>query len=60
MSILHAWRRASFAVAALALLTAGGALSACSAVQGAGQDVSAIGNTVAGGASQTQRATGLP
>ena len=35
-------------------------LSACGTVAGAGQDVSAIGNTVTGGAVQTQRATGMP
>jgi entericidin A len=35
-------------------------LSACNTVAGAGQDVSAIGHTVTGGAVQTQHATGAP
>lgn len=45
---------------ALMLLGMGSLLSACGTVAGAGQDVSAIGNTVTGGANQTQRATGAP
>lgn len=45
---------------ALMLLGMGSVLSACNTVAGAGQDVSAIGNTVTGGAAQTQRATGAP
>jgi predicted small secreted protein len=44
----------------LMLLGLGSVLSACNTVAGAGQDVSAIGNTVTGGATQTQRATGAP
>jgi predicted small secreted protein len=47
-------------LAALVLLGMGSILSACGTVAGAGQDVSAIGNTVTGGANQTQRATGAP
>ena len=54
------FRGLSLALAALTLLGAGSLLSACGTVQGAGQDVSAIGSTVSGGASQTQRATGMP
>ena len=45
---------------ALMLLGMGSVLSACNTVAGAGRDVSAIGNTVTGGAAQTQRATGAP
>ena len=47
-------------LAALLLLGMGSLLSACNTVAGAGQDVSAIGHTVTGGATQTQRATGAP
>ncbi len=47
-------------LAALMLLGMGSLLSACNTVAGAGQDVSAIGHTVTGGATQTQRATGAP
>ncbi len=47
-------------LAALVLLGIGSLLSACNTVAGAGQDVSAIGHTVTSGASQTQRATGVP
>jgi predicted small secreted protein len=46
--------------AVLLLLGAGSLLSACNTVAGAGQDVSAIGNTVTSGAVQTKRATGAP
>jgi predicted small secreted protein len=42
------------------LISAGSLLSACNTVAGAGQDVSAIGNTVTSGAVQTKRATGAP
>jgi predicted small secreted protein len=48
------------ALAIFAVLSGGMLLSACGTVAGAGQDVSAIGNTVSGGAVQTQRATGMP
>jgi predicted small secreted protein len=48
------------ALAIFAVLGGGMLLSACGTVAGAGQDVSAIGNTVSGGAVQTQRATGIP
>jgi predicted small secreted protein len=51
---------AGLLLAALVLLGMGSILSACGTVAGAGQDVSAIGNTVTGGANQTQRATGAP
>ncbi len=44
----------------LMLLGLGSLVSACNTVAGAGQDVSAIGHTVTGGATQTQRATGAP
>jgi len=47
-------------LAALVMLGMGSLLSACNTVAGAGEDVSAIGHTVAGGATQTQRATGAP
>ena len=48
-------------LAAMALLmSAGTLLSACNTVAGAGQDVSAVGNTVTSGAVQTKRATGAP
>jgi predicted small secreted protein len=48
------------ALAIFAVLGGGMLLSACGTVAGAGQDVSAIGNTVSRGAVQTQRATGIP
>ena len=51
---------AGLLLAALVLLGMGSILSACGTVAGAGRDVSAIGNTVTGGANQTQRATGAP
>jgi predicted small secreted protein len=51
---------AAVVLAALMLLGMGSILSACGTVAGAGQDVSAIGHTVTGGAVQTQRATGAP
>jgi predicted small secreted protein len=50
----------TIALAIFAVLGGGMLLSACGTVAGAGQDVSAIGNTVSGGAVQTQRATGIP
>jgi predicted small secreted protein len=50
----------SLVLAIFAVLGAGMLLSACGTVAGAGQDVSAIGNTVTGGAVQTRRATGMP
>jgi predicted small secreted protein len=50
----------TIALAIFAVLGGGMLLSACGTVAGAGQDVSAIGNTVTGGAVQTQRATGIP
>jgi predicted small secreted protein len=53
-------RGLSLALAIFAVLGGGMLLSACGTVAGAGQDVSAIGNTVTGGAVQTQRATGIP
>ncbi|HEV2099030.1 MAG TPA: entericidin [Stellaceae bacterium] len=53
-------RDLSLALAISAVLGGGMLLSACGTVAGAGQDVSAIGNTVSGGATQTQRATGMP
>ena len=51
---------AGLVLAALVLMGMGSLLSACNTVAGAGQDVSAIGHTVTSGASQTQRATGVP
>jgi predicted small secreted protein len=53
-------RGLSLAIAIFAVLGGGMLLSACGTVAGAGQDVSAIGNRVTGGAVQTQRATGMP
>ena len=51
---------AGLLLAAVVLMGMGSVLSACDTVAGAGQDVSAIGHTVTSGASQTQRATGVP
>jgi predicted small secreted protein len=51
---------AKLLLAALVLMGTGSLMSACGTVAGAGQDVSAIGHTVTSGASQTQRATGVP
>jgi predicted small secreted protein len=51
---------AGFLVAMALLMSAGTLLSACNTVAGAGQDVSAVGNTVTSGAVQTKRATGAP
>jgi len=53
-------RGLSLFLAIFAVLGGGMLLSACGTVAGAGQDVSAIGNTVTGGAEQTRRATGMP
>ena len=53
-------RGLSLVLAIFAVLGAGMLLSACGTVAGAGQDVSAIGNTVTGGAVQARRATGMP
>jgi len=53
-------RGLSLALAISAVLGGGMLLSAWGTVAGAGQDVSAIGNTVTGGATQTQHATGMP
>jgi predicted small secreted protein len=53
-------RGLSLVLAIFAVLGGGMLLSACGTVAGAGQDVSAIGNTVTGGAQQTRRATGMP
>jgi predicted small secreted protein len=53
-------RGLSLVLAIFAVLGGGMLLSACGTVAGAGQDVSAIGNTVTGGAEQTRRATGMP
>ena len=53
-------RGLSLVLAIFAVLGGGMLLSACGTVAGAGQDVSAIGNTVTGGAVQTRRATGMP
>jgi predicted small secreted protein len=50
----------SLVLAIFAVLGGGMLLSACGTVAGAGQDVSAIGNTVTSGAVQTRRATGMP
>jgi predicted small secreted protein len=50
----------SVLLATLVLLGMGSLLTACNTVAGAGQDVSAIGHTVTGGATQTQKATGAP
>jgi predicted small secreted protein len=50
----------TIALAIFAVLGGGMLLSACGTIAGAGQDVSAIGNTVTGGAEQTRRATGMP
>lgn len=44
----------------IVMMGIGLAVSSCSTVAGAGQDVSAIGNTVTSGAVQTQRATHAP
>jgi len=60
MNTEHRNRTAGLLLAALMLLGVGSMLSACNTVAGAGQDVSAIGHTVTGGANQTQRATGAP
>jgi len=60
MNTEHRNRTAGLLLAALVLLGVGSMLSACNTVAGAGQDVSAIGHTVTGGANQTQRATGAP
>ena len=53
-------RGLSLVLAIFAVLGGGMLLSACRTIAGAGQDVSAIGNTVTGGAEQTRRATGMP
>jgi predicted small secreted protein len=53
-------RGLNLALAIFAVLGSSTLLSACGTVAGAGQDVSAVGNTVTGGAVQTRRATGLP
>ena len=47
-------------VAVLLLMGLSPLVSACNTVAGAGQDVSAIGNTVTSGAVQTKKATGAP
>jgi predicted small secreted protein len=47
-------------VALMVMMGTGFLVSACGTVAGAGQDVSAIGNTVTSGAVQTQRATHAP
>jgi predicted small secreted protein len=60
MTLRFRLRGLSLALAIFAVLGGGMLLSACGVVAGAGQDVSAIGNTVTGGAVQTQRATGMP
>ena len=60
MNTEHRNRTAGLLLVALVLLGVGSMLSACNTVAGAGQDVSAIGHTVTGGANQTQRATGAP
>jgi predicted small secreted protein len=60
MRLERRYRAAGLFLAALMLLGMGSLLSACGTVAGAGQDVSAIGNTVTGGAVQTQRQTGAP
>ena len=60
MNTEHRNRTAGLLLAALVLLGVGSMLSACNTVAGAGQDVSAIGHTVTGGANQTQRAPGAP
>jgi predicted small secreted protein len=57
---LRRLRGLSLALAIFAVLGGGMLLSACGTVAGAGQDVSAIGNTVTSGAVQTRRATGMP
>ena len=55
------YRRIVGPLAALIVMIGTGVLvSACGTVAGAGQDVSAIGNTVTSGAVQTQRATHAP
>jgi predicted small secreted protein len=53
-------RGLNLALAIFAVLGSSLLLSACGTVAGAGQDVSAVGNTVTGGAVQTRRATGIP
>jgi len=60
MRLERRYGAAGLLLAALMLLGMGSLLSACGTVAGAGQDVSAIGNTVTGGAVQTQRQTGAP
>jgi predicted small secreted protein len=60
MRLERRYGAAGLLLAALMLLGMGSLLSACGTVAGAGQDVSAIGNTVTGGAVQTQRAIGVP
>jgi predicted small secreted protein len=53
-------RGLNLALAIFAVVGSSMLLSACGTVAGAGQDVSAIGNTVTGEAVQTRRATGIP
>jgi predicted small secreted protein len=53
-------RQLSFAVAVLALLGSSVLLSACDAVAGAGEDVSATGSAVTNAAVQTQGTTRAP
>ncbi len=60
MRLQGSYRAAGVFLAAAIMLGMGSLLSACGTVAGAGQDVSAIGHTVTGGAVQTQRATGAP
>ena len=60
MAYPTAARRLSLALVVLSLVGMSSMLSACGTVAGAGQDVSAIGNTVTGGAVETQRATRAP
>lgn len=53
-------RRLGFVVAVLALLGSSMLLSACDAVAGAGEDVSATGSAVTNAAVQTQGTTRAP
>ena len=60
MTVGYRLRGLSLALVVLSMVAGGALLSACGTVAGAGEDVSAIGNTVTGGAVATQRATRAP
>ncbi len=56
MNYARRWGAVGLLIATMMLGAAGSMLSACNTVAGAGQDVSAVGNTVTTGATQTKRA----